>query len=108
MGCNEITKLNNLNNLKNLKELYLGNNKIKSVNDNEINNLSKLNILSLQCNHLESIDCKYLPKNIKYLILSENRSLTHIYNIHLMRELVYLDLWRTKITDLKKIEGCEI
>ncbi|KRH93752.1 Protein phosphatase 1, regulatory subunit [Pseudoloma neurophilia] len=130
LACNEIDKIENLNHLHNLEELYLGNNLIEHIcqigsedelgsqielslkinqNKNDIitlNGLEKCHTLSLQGNKLKVVDCAYLPPNLQYLSLSENRELSVLKNLDCLENLIYLDIWRTELK-IKK-EGVEI
>lgn len=92
----------------NLEELYLGNNKIKYLEN--LDHLFSLHTLSLQSNAITYLDCKNLPRNIKNLLLSENKDLKIIKNLDYLVNLEYLDVSNTKIKecDLKPPDGLEI
>lgn len=108
IACNDLEEIANLSDLINLKELYLGNNSISYIKHGQINQLMHCHTLSLQANKLIEIDCELLPLNLKYLFLSENKELIKIKNLNYLKHLEYLDLWRTQLSDVQGIDGCEI
>jgi protein phosphatase 1 regulatory subunit 7 len=95
MAVNSISEIKNLEKCTALEELYLGGNKIERLEN--IGFLEKLRVLDLQCNSLRSIDCRDVPKGVEVLMLSDNRGLTTIENIHLLPELRILGLERTSV-----------
>lgn len=107
LACNSITKIENLA-CVNLEELYLGNNRIRTVEN--IGHLSQLHTLSLQCNQIQTVDCKRLPKSLRYLLLDGNQELEEVENLEYLDKLEYLDVSKTKIKehDLRERGGLEI
>lgn len=79
-----------------LLEAYFGANRIREIKG--FTNLSSLEILDLQYNCLEEIDCRQLPKSLKYLFLNNNMNLKKVENIEHLEELKVLGLKNTKVT----------
>lgn len=107
VGCNLINSLHHFKDLKNLEEFYVGNNKI-SKDLKYLKGLSKLKVLGVQNNFLEEVDCLDLPETLETLLLSENRKLRGLFNIQMLKNLKYLELYKTEINEIAGWDGLEI
>ena len=96
LGGNRIRQIGDgLRALTNLEQLWLGKNKIQSLEGNPFGTLTKLWRLSLQANRLTCIDPEAFPSSLssalRELYISEN-GLTKLEHLTQLRALTLLDL----------------
>ncbi|KAF7701595.1 Malignant fibrous histiocytoma-amplified sequence 1 like protein [Cucumispora dikerogammari] len=94
-------------NTPNLQELYISCNHLRDIPE-FIKTLKNLKVISLENNHFEEIDCSSFPLSLTSLVLAGNRELQNIKNIELLKNLTYLDVENTRITELEAGDNVEV